>query len=110
MCFYDLCYLYDLWDICCCYEVLLIFDEIVIGFGCIGVLFVVDYVGVSLDIMCVGKVFIGGYFSLVVILCIVDVVYIISVGVVGVLMYGFIFMVNLLVCVVLVVSVELLFG
>lgn len=40
--------------------ILLIVDEIVIGFGCIGKLFVCEYVGIIVDILCLGKVLIGG--------------------------------------------------
>lgn len=59
---------------CNIYDVLLICDEIVIGFGWMGKLFVCEYVGILLDIMCLGKVIMGGYMMLVVILCIEDVV------------------------------------
>lgn len=51
--------------VCDLWRVVLIVDEIMIGFGRIGVLFVCEYEGVVLDLMCFGKGFLGGFFILV---------------------------------------------
>lgn len=59
--------------------------------------------------MCIGKVLIGGYMIFFVVFVSDEVVDIIFGGYLGVFMYGFIFMGNLLVCVVVKVFVELLF-
>lgn len=93
---------------CDCEGILLIVDEIVIGFGCIGKLFVCEYVGIVLDILCFGKVLIGGIMIFLVMFMICQVVEIISNGEVGCFMYGLMFMGNLLVCVVVCVSLMLL--
>lgn len=89
---------------CDCEGILLIVDEIVIGFGCIGKLFVCEYVEIVLDILCFGKVLIGGIMIFFVIFIMCEVVEIISNGEAGCFMYGLIFMGNLLVCVVVNVS------
>lgn len=107
--FYYFDYLKYLCIFCDKYDVLFICDEIVIGFGCIGILFVVEYVDIELDILCIGKVLMGGMMIFFVILIISKVVIGISEGEVGVLMYGLIFMGNLLVCVIVCVSIDLLF-
>lgn len=87
--------------------ILLIVDEIVIGFGRIGKLFVCEYVEIASDILCFGKVLIGGIMIFFVIFITREVVEIISNGEVGCFMYGLIFMGNSLVCAVVNVSLAI---
>lgn len=92
-------------EICDYYDILFIVDEVMIGFGCIGVWFVMEYWGVELDIMIFGKGLGVGYILMVVIVVSDCVMELILCGL-CLVMSGYMLSVNLLFVVMVLVVIE----
>lgn len=92
------------------HDVLLIFDEMATGFGHTGALFAADHVGVTPDVMCLGKTLTGGYMSMAATLCTTRVADGIRQGELPVLVHGQTFMANALTAAVANASLDLLAG
>jgi adenosylmethionine---8-amino-7-oxononanoate aminotransferase len=108
MCFHDPGYLRVLRQACDAHGVLLIFDEIATGFGRSGALFAARHVGVSPDVMCVGKALTGGYVTLAAAIASSEVASGIAEGELAVLAHGPTFMANPLACAIANASLDVL--
>lgn len=106
--FYSPVFLQHIRELCDKHNILLIADEIAIGFGRTGKLFACNHAGIAPDIMCLGKAMSGGYITLAATLCNDKVSDGICQGEFPQLMHGPTYMGNPLACAVANASIELL--